>query len=205
MKQYQFDYLFLDLSMPDANWADIFGSYINIRKEDGSPKKVVAMTLRTAEEDINKAFGFGIQAILYKPFMAPDAAAALGKVMAQASGKPGAWLETLGNVRILRCLGDRNPKHRTFVSALNGAVAKEIDEMAEEGQTGLVIDIGEGFLSNIGTAQKFIDFINRTNKLRLNIRLVAETSSALEAIKQFSETANLPIDTSMEFALKAYE
>ncbi|MDR1726729.1 MAG: response regulator [Acidobacteriota bacterium] len=205
MKQYQFDYLFLDLSMPDANWADIFGTYINLRKEDGSPKKVAVMTLRTAEEDINKAFGFGIQAVLYKPFTAPDAAAALGRVMAASSGKQGAWLESSGDVRILHCPGDRNPKHRTFVGALNGAVAKEIDEMAEDGQTGLIIDIGEGFLSNIATAQKFIDFINHLNKLQLNIRLVVETASAREAIKQFAETADLPTDTSMEFALKAYE
>ncbi|MDR0843468.1 MAG: response regulator [Acidobacteriota bacterium] len=205
MKQYKFDYMFLDLSMPDMNWADIFGSYISLRKEDGSPKKVAVMTLRTAEDDVNKAVNLGIQTILFKPFTPQDVAAALGKVIAQSSGKPGAWLEIHGNVRILHCPGDRNPKLRSFVTALNGAITKEIDEMVEDGLTGLIIDIEDGFLSNIATAQKFIDFVNHANRLQLNMRLVVATPSARESIKQFTETAQLPTDTSMEFALNAFE
>jgi two-component system, cell cycle response regulator len=64
MKRNHFDYMFLDLSMPDMNWYDIYNSYISIKKSASSPKKVVVMTLRTAQEDIARAAGLGIAEIL---------------------------------------------------------------------------------------------------------------------------------------------
>jgi len=205
MKKYHFDYMFLDLTMPDKDWSAIYNSYVSIKKDAATPKRVAIMTLRTAEADISKAAGLGIQVILYKPFMAPDAKNAMDNVQALASGKKLPWLERCGDVRILRCPGDKNPKINTFVSALKTEVAKEVEGMAEEGLTKLIIDLGEGFLSSVNIAQKFIDFINHTAKLQLNIRLVGESAQAREAAKNFSEIAHLPIDTSLEFALKSFE
>jgi two-component system cell cycle response regulator len=205
MKQQHFDYMFLDLTMPDMNWADIYKSYTDIKKDAATPKKVAAMTLRTAEADIAKAAGFGIQVVLYKPFTAMDVTGSIENLQMLASGKKLPWLERYGNIRILRCPGDKNPKLHAFVTALRGEVLQEVEGMAEEGLTGLVIDLGEGFLSSVNIAQKFITFIEHTAKLKLNIRLVGESSQALAAIKNIAEIAHLPTDTSLDLALKAFE
>jgi len=205
MKKYHFDYMFLDLTMPDMNWSDIFTSYIKIKKDKGNPKRVAAMTLRTAEADIAKAAGLGIQAILYKPFTAMDVNGAINNLQILASGKKLPWLERYGNIQILRCPGDKSPKLGPFVTALKGEVLQEIEGMAEEGLTGLIMDLGEGFLSSVNIAQKFITFIEHTEKLKLNIRLVGESPQALESIKNLAEIAHLPTYTSLDAALKAFE
>jgi len=205
MKQYHFDYMFLDLTMPDKNWTDIYGSYRVFKKDKANPKRVAVMTLRTAEMDIKKATDLGIQVIIYKPFTAQDVTSTIDNLQSLASGKKLPWLERYGNVRILRCPSDKNAKINAFVAALKGEIVQEIEGMAEEGLTGLIIDLGEGFLSSVNIAQKFIDFINHTAKLKLNIRLVVESAQAREAAKNFSEIAHLPTDTSLEFALKAFE
>jgi two-component system cell cycle response regulator len=203
MKQYHFDYMFLDLTMPDMNWADIYNSYVSIKKEAATPKRVAVMTLRTAEVDIAKAAGFGVQAILYKPFTATDVTNTVENLQALASGKKLPWLERAGNVRILRCPGGKNPKLAPFVTALKGEIVHEVEGMAEEGLTGLIIYLGEEFLSDTNRTQKFMDFVNHTAKLHLNIRLAGE--SARDAVKNYSEFAHLPTDTSLELALKAFE
>lgn len=203
MKQYQFDYMFLDLTMPDKNWADIYASYIKIKKDAATPKRVAVMTLRTAEADIAKATGSGVQVILYKPFTATEAMDAMENLQSLASGKKLPWLERSGNVRILRCPGGKHPKLPAFVTALKGEIIQEIEGMAEEGLTKLIIYLGDEFLSDTNRTQKFMDFINHTAKLHLNIRLAGE--SAREAVKNYSEFAHLPMDTSLEFALKAFE
>ena len=204
MKKNRIDYMFLDLTMPDMNWSDIYATYLKTVK-DASPKKVAVMTLRTAEADISKAAGHSIQVTLYKPFTAPDVANVMENLLALASGKKLPWLERHGNIRILRCPGDKNPKINAFVTALNTEVRKEVEGMAEDGLKELIIDLGEGFLSSVNIAQKFIDFIGYTAKLQLDIRLVVESAQAREAAKNFSEIAHLPTDMSMEFALKAFE
>ena len=205
MEQYHFDYMFLDLTMPDKNWADIYSSYVKIKKEAASPKRVAVMTLRTAEADIAKATGFGVHVVLYKPFTALDVTSAMDNMQTLASGKKLPWLERYGNVRILRCPSDKSSKINAFVAALRGEILQEIEGMVEEGLNRLVIDLGEGFLSSVNIAQKFIDFVNHTAKLQLDIRLVVESAQAREAAKNFSEIAHLPTDISLEFALKSYE
>jgi len=75
--------------------------------------------------------------------------------------------------------------------------------MVEDGLSGLIIDLGEGFLSSVNVVQKFIDFIGHLTKLQLNIRLVVESPQAREAAKNYQEIAHLPTDQSMEDALKA--
>ncbi|MDR0310494.1 MAG: response regulator [Acidobacteriota bacterium] len=204
MGKYHFDYFFLDVTMPDKNWADIYGSYQSIKKDTSSPKKTVIMTLRTAEADIAKAANFGIQVTLYKPFTAMDVAGAIENLQMLASGKKLPWLERSGNVRILHCPGNKNPKYNSFITALKTEIVQEVEGMAEEGLTELVVDLGEGFISGVNIAQKFIDFINFTAKLKLNIRLVVESAQARESAKSISEIAHLPTDTSLEFALKAF-
>jgi len=201
MKKYSFEYMFLDQTMPDKSWTDIYNSYSSVKK-DAPHKRAAIMTLRTAEADIAKAAGLGIQIILYKPFTASDVKGAMENLQAFASGKKLPWLERNGDIRILHCPGDKNPKFNTFINALKTEVVKEVEGMAEDGLTNLIIDLSEGFLSSTATAQRFIDFIEVTGKLRLKIRLVGE--GAREA-KNYSELAHLPVDTSMEIGLKAFE
>ena len=205
MGKYHFDFILLDLTMPDKNWADIFASYQSIKKDAASPKKVATMTLRTADADIAKASSLGIQVHLYKPFAAPtDVTGVLENLQALASGKKLPWLERAGDVRILHCPSNKSTKHETFVNALKGEIKQEIEGMAEEGLTKLAIDLGEGFISGVNIAQKFIDFVEFTAKLKLNVRLVVESAQARESAKGLAEIAHLPTDTTLDFSLKAF-
>jgi two-component system chemotaxis response regulator CheY len=206
MSRNQFDFMFLDLSMPDMNWPDIYNSYVSIKKNFASPKRVVAMSLRTAQDDINRAVGMGIQEILYKPFTREDVSGALIRLMARQTEavRKHHLLADSGDIRILDCPSDKSPKFPIIAGALGSDVLREIDEMAEEGLSKLVINLGDGFLSHRGMTRKFINLIDHAQRLSLSIRLVAESEQARSVLKQFAETADLPTDTSVNCALKAF-
>ena len=82
-------------------------------------------------------------------------------------------------------------------------MVREIDDMAEEGFNKLVIKIGEGFLSDLNVTRKFVNMVDHIMQLSLKVRFVAESEQAREALKQFEETARIPTDTSLEFALNS--
>jgi two-component system chemotaxis response regulator CheY len=206
MNRNQFDFMFLDLSMPDMSWPDIYNSYVRIKKNFASPKKVVAMGLRTAQDDINRAVGMGIQEILYKPFTREDVSGVLTRLMVRRAEtvRKQHLLAEQGDIRILDCPSDKNPKFPIVAGALGSDVLKEIDEMAEEGLSKLVISLGDGFLSGRGMTRKFINVIDHAQRLSLSIRLVAESEEARSVLRQFIETADLPTDVSLSTALKAF-
>jgi two-component system chemotaxis response regulator CheY len=206
MSRSQFDFMFLDLSMPDMDWPDIYNAYVSIKKNFASPKKVVAMTLRTAQDEISRAVGMGFQEILYKPFTREDVYGALTRLMVrqEEAVKKQRLLAESGDIRILDCPSEKNPRFPIVAGALASDVLKEIDEMAEEGLSKLVISLGEGFLSSRGMTRKFINIIDHAQRLSLSIRLVAESEQARNVLSQFIETADLPTDTSLNCALKAF-
>jgi two-component system chemotaxis response regulator CheY len=205
MSRNQFDFMFLDLSMPDMNWPDIYNSYVSIKKNFASPKKVVAMSLRTAQDDINRAVGMGIQEILYKPFTREDVSGALTRLMVRRAevARKQHLLAEKGDVRILDCPSDKSPRFPIIAGALGSDVLREIDEMAEEGLSKLVISLGDGFLSGRGMTRKFINLIDHAQRLSLSIRLVAESEQSRSLLKQFVETADLPTDSNLNCALNA--
>jgi CheY-like chemotaxis protein len=206
MSRNQFDFMFLDLSMPDMNWPDIYNSYVSIKKNFASPKRVVAMSLRTAHDDITRAIGMGIQEILFKPFTREDVSVVLARLISRQSEvmKRCHLLTDSGGIRILDCPSDKSPKFPIVAGALGSEVLKEIDEMAEEGRSKLVINLGDGFLSDMSMTRKFINLIDHAHRLSVSIRLVAESEQARNVLKQFAETANLPTDTSLDCALEAF-
>jgi len=55
----------------------------------------------------------------------------------------------------------------------------------------------------MGSTRKFVHVVDRTHQLSLNVRLVADTEKAGDALKQFAETADIPTEMSMECALGA--
>jgi CheY-like chemotaxis protein len=204
----RFDFMFLDLSMPDMNSFEVLEYYLKNNGNGASVKKVVAMTLRTAQSDINRAESAGIVSFLYKPFNNEDTTEILQHLTAthkrQEDAKvKGHFLASKGKVRILECPAEKSSRFRAVAGALNSDVVKEIDDMAEEGLTQLVIKVGEGFLSDLSVTRKFVDMVEHTQRLSLNVRLVADSQQAREALKQFAETATIPTDTSLEFALNS--
>lgn len=203
----RFTYLFLDLSMPDVGGFEVLQQYLESKKNGADVRKVVAMTLRTAQADIEKAMKAGISAFLYKPFSREDSAKAVEKLLSQQKGEngggKGVFLAKEGDVRVLDLPADKDPQYAAVAGALTSNVRKEIDEMAEEGLSRLVIKVGPGFLSDSKVTRKFIDLVEHTVRLSLTVRFVAETEQAQSALKQFAETASLPTDASLELALNS--
>jgi two-component system, cell cycle response regulator len=205
---HRFNYMFLDLSMPDMSGLEVLEYYLKNNGNGASVKRVAAMTLRTAQADIEKAESAGITTFLYKPFNNDETAKALGYLTAQNSddSKGGMhFLTSRGKVRILECPPEKSSKFRAVAGSLTSDVIKEIDEMAEEGLTQLVIKVGEGFLADLGITRKFVDMVEHTSQLSLKVRFVADSEQARGALRQFAETASIPTDTSLEFAISSIE
>jgi two-component system, cell cycle response regulator len=209
MSREHFDYMFLDLSMPDMSGFDVFESYKKIKKHAASSRKVVAMTLRTAVADINQAKALGIREILYKPFTKDDVLCAADSVSARVpEGESvlngGRFLGVHGDVRVLTCPAERHPEFKLVASALGSEIIKEIDDMAEEGHSKLVIRMNASLLSDFVITRKFISLLSHLESLSVKVRLVAETDELRDRLKQYAETAQLPTDTSLEFAIAAF-
>jgi CheY-like chemotaxis protein len=203
--QHPFDFMFLDLSLPDISAFDVYDAYIKSGKNGASPKKVVFMPLRTAQADIEKAHAYGVQ-LLNKPFSSEDVALVLGLLIIEkekGSSNKTTYLSAEGSIRILTCPLEKTPKFRIFAAALTTTIRGEIDAMAEEGLTKLVIEMNEGFLSDISVTRKFIDLVDHACTLSMSIRFVAESQSVREALKQFAETASIPMDISKACAINS--
>jgi two-component system, cell cycle response regulator len=201
--QRQFDYIFLDLTLPDVNAFEVLKTYLQSNGPDAK-RNVVAMTLRTAQEDIDRAFSSGVSIFLNKPFTREDIAEVIYRVVSrQKEEKKLQYLTINGKVRILDCPSEKNSTCRLFASALSSSIQKEIDGMAEEGLSKLVIKVGDGFLSDLGTTRKFVNLMDHIVRLSLNVRLVADSDQAKNALKQYAETAAIPTDSSLESAISS--
>jgi two-component system, cell cycle response regulator len=204
----KFDYIYLDLSLPDMSGMEVLETYLKSNRNNASVRRVIAMSLRTAQSDIDEALSNGISMFLYKPFSGDDVKAAMEQLLSQqkeGSQKKQSFLTAKGKVRILECPPEKSTKFRAFAGSLGSEVVREIDDMAEEGLSQLVIRVGEGFLSDMSITRKFVNLVEHTHQLSLRVRLVAESDQARDALKQFAETADIPTDTSLECALSSME
>jgi two-component system cell cycle response regulator len=205
----RFDWMLLDLVMPDVNGFDVFEHYVRIKKHAASPRKVIAMTLRTAQSDINRAQKLGITEFLYKPFTKEDVLQLFESLAARQHEPESAvagsrFLTEKGNVRVLMCPGPKHPDFKAVVNALGNEIRTEVNDLAEEGQMNLVIRLSPAFVSDLAITRKFISLLSYLEELSFNVRLVAESDELRSRLKQFAETASLPTDNSLEFALNAF-
>jgi two-component system, cell cycle response regulator len=204
----KFDYLILDLSMPEVNGFKVLEAYLRNGKKDPNINRVIAMTLRTAQEDIDRAVGAGIGTFLYKPFRREDAITSIEYVIAQRKQEEEpnpAYLRASGKIRILECPAEKSPRFKAVSGALKSEIVQEIDDMAEEGLSQLIIKVGRGFLSDLGTKRKFISLVEHILHLSLNLTIVADSQETRDELKQFAETANIPTETSLDSAIKTFE
>jgi two-component system, chemotaxis family, chemotaxis protein CheY len=201
-----FEFVFLDMSLPDMNALDIYEAYIRSGRNGSNPAKFVAMPLRTAQADIDRARAQGIKLFLHKPFTREDVAQAIVGCMAPPEDKNpsnAGRLTAIGDIRILVCPDGKSSLFQAFAGDLGTGLIKEIDEMAEEGLTKLIIKVSEGFLSNLNVTRKFINLVEHTSQLSLSVRFVADSQQAREALKQFAETATIPVELSLECAIRS--
>jgi two-component system cell cycle response regulator len=205
--QKNFDLLFLDLSMPDISGLDVLDNYLKSKRNNASTRRVVAMTLRTSQADIEKAMDAGISLFLYKPFKQDEALKTAEMVVKQKEdqGKRSRFLSSKGDIRILECPPMKSSRYQSVAYSLKSDVVREIDDMAEDGLNKLVIKVGDGFLSDLQVTRKFVDLVDHVTKLSLTVRLVADSEQARNALKQFAETAHIPTEMTVECAVGALQ
>ena len=204
MAKKNYDFIFLDLSMPDMGGLDVLELYLERTKDVAIEKKIIAMTLRSAQQDIVRASDSGIQTFLYKPFTITDVAKAIEQVMGEHEDSPSKKLHYVtmkGKTPILDCPAQKSSKYRFIAEFLTTEILQELDEIAAGGINHLVIKIGDGFLSTIAMRQKFLRLIEHTNELSMTVRLVVESPECREILKRHDATAGIPIDVTIECAL----
>ncbi len=206
IKQNDFDYLFLDISMTDFSGFEVLDTYLKSARNKASAGRVVGMSLSTSRRDIKKATEAGVRVFLYKPFNEDEVIHAADVLISHHKDvkvKKSRFLKRKGDIHILDCPPVKSPKYRTVSRALISDIIREIDDMAEDGFTKLIINVGEGFLSDLGVTRKFVDVVDHTLQLSLNVWLVADSDQARDTLKQFEETASIPTEISLENALCA--
>lgn len=206
IEQRLFDYIFLDISLPDMSGFDVFNAYMQYIGEGASEKKVIVMTLRSALQDIHRANEFGIPVLLHKPFTRSDVMKAIERSAAgqkEGNTKKLHYITMNGKVLTLECPARKSSRYRFYAESLTSEIPREIDLMASEGVDLLIIKIGEGFLSNQLVSKNFISLIQHAGELNLSIRLVADSPESRDVLKKYQETCNLPTDVSMECALNS--
>jgi two-component system, cell cycle response regulator len=204
--QRSFDHIFLDLSLPDMSGFDVLSAYLKDAKNGASEKKVIAMTLRSALQDIHRASEAGIQVVLFKPFTCADVVKAIEQSTAgqkELSAKKLHYLTASGKIMTLECPAQKSSRFRFFAESLNSSIPREIEEMADGGIDLLIIKIGEGFLSNRVATQNFLKLMQLIQQMSLTVRFVASSAQSRDELKKHSETANIPTDVSMECALSS--
>ncbi len=205
-----FDWLFLDLDLPDMNSTKIYYAYVEARKPPGRDRNVVAMALRTARTEVAEARTRGMRDILFKPFSRED----VTKAVANAANKTAipdevdtqqGFLSTQGDIRILVCPDSSDSAFSDFALSLNTEIVKEINNMADEGLGKLVIKLSSGVISSFTIAKQFMTLLGQIKSLALQVRLVAEHEKIRDWISRYSDAKDISIFHGMEEALHSFQ
>jgi two-component system cell cycle response regulator len=203
MKQQHFEFLFLDLGLPDMSAFDVFEAYAQERNDEAAAKRVIAMTSGTADEEINLTNELGFAAVMYEPFSPEEVRHVIKLVSGRRKrSRRMRHLTNHGKVCVLECPARRSSRFQAFVEAMDKMV-QEIEDMVEEGSNCLVVRIGEGFLSQPDVAHKFAKVMEQARKRLLSIRLVVESRESRDILQKYEETACLPKDLSLQYSLNA--
>ena len=198
-----FDFILLDLSMPDMSGFDFLKNYLGGAKNGAGPQKVIAMTLRSDQSDIRRASESGIQ-VLFKPFTRAEVKSALDQAASRnSSSKKLRFLTANGKVRILDCPAEKSSRFRIYAASLTSEIVQEIDSMVTDQLNLLIIKLGEGFLSHKLVRKDFVSLLQHIGELPLSVRLVADSALSRDALKKLPETAVIPTDVSLECALSS--
>ncbi len=206
----QFEWLFLDLDLPDMHSYQIFDAYREAMKHSSKKKRVIGMSLRTAQKEIQDARAKGIMEFLLKPFTKEDVQKIIEKG-SQGTGqqakpeKPAGLLQAHGNVRVLSCPDATDPAYAEFGNVLGHELMREVGNMADEGLNRLVIRLTPGIISSFPLAKRFIGALNQIQGLGINVRLVADTEKMKEWLNHYSETKELAVSESIESAVKSFD
>jgi CheY-like chemotaxis protein len=201
------DLLFLDIDMPDLNGIEVFKQMKT--SLEAKRAKVVGMVLRTAQSEIANAKQAGIKDFLYKPFTKTDVLSlftAPGGEFATADAEGGRrWLiPSEKNLRILAFPEESDPNFRMFANALGTEIRKELNDMADEGVTQLIIKLTPAVLADFSTVKKFLGLLELIKGLALSVKLVAENDRTRERLQQFSETAQMQTFNCLDQAMKSF-
>jgi two-component system cell cycle response regulator len=191
------DLVLLDLSMPDMDGFQVFQK---LRSNPATASiRVVGMSIGTAADQHAKARDMGFARILIKPFVKRDLDEMLGALNA-----PRELITRRGDVCILTVPDKEEPTVQAFLQALATTVNKQIENMAEEGLSRLAIDMGGVNDLDVEMVKRLLSVVARASALKIQVRLVQPKPKALAVFREFQETKNLPMLSSLDEAVGTF-
>ena len=172
--------LFIDIDMPGMSGIELYEKVKSVVRKNKI--KVVGLALRTAEEQTTRARKAGIHEILPKPFFKED----LARILAKLCGDE-AYLTESEGVKLLAFPEQGDARLQKFKSALKTDILREINEMADEGDNKLVIQLSGVLNSDLALAQNLAALLEHLEKLKFEVRLVADTQEARDGLNQYLE------------------
>ncbi len=202
-----FDVLLLDIDLPDVNGLDVYKQMKNTL--EAKHVRVAGMALRTDQQDISNAKQAGIRDFLYKPFTKSDLDVLIAGLGSSSPGNVGEatrnrFLVPEGSIRILAFPEENDPQLKPFSNALGHEIPAELKDMADEGNTQLIIRLTPSVIADLSMVKKFLALLELVEKLALSVRLVAENDRTRQRLQQFSETSKVQTFDSLDQAIKSF-
>jgi CheY-like chemotaxis protein len=136
-----------------------------------------------------------------EPAKAKPTASAAPSIPEEKSPNGQQFLSCTEGIHMLRFPGEQDPGAEDFINALGSKIAAEIDTMSQQGHKQLVMQLSPLVGSSTMALKKFSSLLGYTQRLNLDIRLVAYSERAAHALRKLSVCSNASVFHSLEDAV----
>ncbi|MBI1853910.1 MAG: response regulator [Planctomycetes bacterium] len=191
------DIILLDLAMPEMDGFQVFQKLkANSKLAD---VRVVGMSIETQTDLHKRAKEMGFRRILIKPFTKKDL-----EDLLSAFARPVNPVTRTNDVCIVNVPDKKDPAARQFLQSLVGEINRSVEEMAEEGFSKLVINMGGVDDLEIDMVTRLLALVARAHQLKIRVKFVRPSERALGVLREFQETKQLGMIATLDDAIRSF-
>jgi CheY-like chemotaxis protein len=223
--------ILLDYNMPVM---DGYSTLECLKKDPATKNiPVIMLTTEAVQETVLKLIKLGLRDYITKPFSREDFLKKVNKLLnlfegdqvppeqkASVAPAPGApapqpaarprtispkeFLPTMGDVHVLRFPAEADSTTEYFIDAMEARIPAELDLMAKEGFTQLVIQLSSLIISSPMAAKRLGLLVSYAQRLEISYRVVAYSERVKEAYRKATGMAVAETNRSLDDAVEAF-